>query len=173
MEFDFSNTKAVEEGKPMTDPGTIAVFNIDKVEFKDKGTENFEVRFSRDEDAFTEWFYLTEKAAARFVYFFQKVTDNPDGLPPSSEQGVIAALTDKSVALRVSGKINPKNGKGGPTLPYSAFARKPSLLQELKDRGFSSSETGDINAALLAIQTPKENGEVKPPEQSGSEADSF
>ena len=104
------------------------------------------------------------------MYFFQKVTDSEGNLP-NSEDAIIAALKGKQVALRVGGNVNPQNGKGGPRLPYAAFARKPALLQELVDRGFSGSESEAINAALAAIRGS--NGTSETPPEAVSDTDSF
>ena len=146
MEFAFNEIKAAEEGKPMTSPGTISAFNIEEVKFNQKnGKESFEVTFSRKEDSFREYFHLTPKAAERFVYLYEKVMGT-DALP-ESETGIIAALTGKTIALKVIGNVNEQSGKGYPSLPYSGYARPVAQLEELK---FSNSEHGKIAATIAA-----------------------
>lgn len=147
MQFNFNGVKAAEEGKGFTSPGTIDIFTISKVEFKqkDNGKEVFEVTFERKEDSFREYFYLTEKAAERFVYLYNKVmgTENL----PESEQGIITALTGKTIGLKVIGSVNEQSGKGYPCLPFAGFARPSELLGELV---FSNNEKGKISAAIEA-----------------------
>ncbi len=146
MEFNFSNTKAAEEGKSMTAPGTIDIFIIEEVKFDTKNDkEYFEVTFSRKIDSFREYFYLTEKAAERFVYLYNKVMGTEQ--VPESEQGVITALTGKSIALKVIGSVNLTSGKGYSSLPYSGYARPVANIDEL---AFSSTEQNKINDALAA-----------------------
>ena len=79
MKFNFEGTTAAAEGG-MTPPGTIAVFKIEEIKFETKPAtgggeekELFEVTFARKEDSFREFFYLTPKAAERFVYLYSKV----------------------------------------------------------------------------------------------------
>ncbi len=147
MQFNFSNVKAAEEGKGFTAPGTIDVFTIENIEFKqkDNGNEYFEVTFGRKEDSFREYFYLTEKAAERFVYLYNKVVGTES--LPESEQGIIAALKGKSIALKVTGSVNQQSGKGYPGLPYSGFARPVAEISELS---FTNGEKGKIEAAIAA-----------------------
>jgi len=146
MEFNFNNVKAAEEGKAMTPPGTIDAFNIEEVRYDTKnGKELFEVTFTRKTDSFREYFYLTEKAAERFVYLYNKVMGTEQ--IPESEQGVITALTGKSIGLKVIGSVNQTSGKGYPSLPYSGYARPVANLDELS---FSSSDQNKIDGALAA-----------------------
>lgn len=146
MQFNFNDVKAAEEGKPMTPPGTIAVFTIEEVKFNQaNGKENFQVTFSRNEDSFREYFHLTEKAAERFVYLYNKVMGTET--LPESEAGIIAALTGKSLALKVVGSINNQTGKGYPGLPYSGYARPAA---EIADLSFSNTEQGKIQAVIEA-----------------------
>jgi len=148
MNFDFNNIDPAEEGKGFTAPGTIAVFTIEEVKFNEKdGKEIFEVTFSRKEDSFREYFYLTEKAAPRFVYLYEKVMGTKN--LPEAEQGIISALTGKNIALKVIGSVNQNTGKGYPCLPFSGFARP---VGELGDLSFSNSEKGKIDAAIQAQQ---------------------
>jgi hypothetical protein len=153
MKFDLSGVDAAAEGRPMTNPGTIAVFAVEEIEFKEKddGKEYFEVTLGRPEDSFREYFYLTEKAAERFVYFWSKVMDG--AAMPESETGIIAALKGKEVALKVTGSVNNQSGKGYPGLPYSGFARP---VAEMADLSFSNNEKGKIAAAIEA-QTQSSN----------------
>ena len=148
MNFDLSKHKPAEEGKGFTEPGVIDVFTISKVEFKvneNNGRESFQVTLERKEDSFREYFHLTEKAAPRFIYFYDKVmgTENL----PESEQGIITALTGKSIAVKVIGSVNEQSGKGYPCLPYAGFARPVDLISELT---FSNNEIGKIEAAKQA-----------------------
>jgi hypothetical protein len=148
MQFNLNGMKAAEEGKGFTEPGVIDVFTVSKVEFKvneNNGRESFQVTFERKEDSFREYFHLTEKAAPRFVYFYDKVmgTENL----PESEQGIITALTGKSIAIKVIGSVNEQSGKGYPCLPFAGFARSADLISELT---FSNTELGKIEAAKLA-----------------------
>jgi len=147
MEFNFENVKAAEEGKPMTLPGTTAIFNIEDIEFKqdNNGKEFFLVTFARNEDSFREYYYLTEKAAERFVYLYEKVMGT-DSLP-EQEEGIIRALKGKPIALKVSGNVNPDTGKGYPSLSFSGYARPVSLINELS---FNSVEKRNIEEALEA-----------------------
>lgn len=147
MKFNLNNVEAAAEGRPMTSPGTISVFSVEEIEFKEKedGKEFFEITFGRLEDSFREYFYLTEKAAERFVYFWGKVMDG--AAMPESEVGIITALKGKKIALKVTGSVNSSSGKGYPGLPYSGFARPESLLSEL---AFSNNEKGKIAAAIEA-----------------------
>lgn len=146
MQFNFNGVAAAEEGRAMTAPGTIAVFTIEELKFDTKNDkEFFQVTFGRKEDSFREYFYLTEKAAERFVYLYNKVmgTENL----PESEQGIISALTGKTIALKIIGSVNQSSGKGYPSLPYSGYARSAAEIAELT---FSNSEQGKIDAALQA-----------------------
>jgi hypothetical protein len=148
MNFDLSKHKPAEEGKGFTEPGVIDVFTISKVEYKlneANGRESFQVTFERKDDSFREYFHLTEKAAPRFVYFYDKVmgTENL----PENEQGIITALTGKSIAVKVIGSVNEQSGKGYPCLPFAGFARSADLISELK---FSNNELGKIEAAKQA-----------------------
>ncbi len=146
MQFSFANVQAAEEGRPMTSPGTIAAFKIEEVEYlNNNGKESFKVTFGRKEDSFNEYYHLTPKAAERFVYLYSKVVGTET--LPDNEQGIIAALKDKTIALKVIGSINNQNGKGYPALPYSGYARPVANIDELK---FSASEQGKIDATLQA-----------------------
>jgi len=147
MQFNFNGVKAAEEGKGFTAPGTIDVFTVEKIEFKtkDNGNEYFETTFARKEDSFREYFYLTEKAAERFVYLYEKMIGT--ATLPESEAGIISALTGKSIALKVIGSVNQQTGKGYPGLPYSGFARPVAEIGELS---FTNSEKGKIDAAIAA-----------------------
>ena len=166
MKFNLSNTKAADEGRSMTEPGTIAVFAIEEIKYDEKnGKEFFEVTFGRKEDSFREYFYLTEKAAERFVYLYNKIMDTES--LPEDENGIISALTGKSIALKVGGKVNEQTGKGYPSLPYSGYGRKVEQMDELK---FSNTELGKVEAAkaaqLRGAAAPSPNG-------AGSEAIPF
>lgn len=146
MQFSFDNVSAAEEGRAITAPGTIAAFTIEEVKFDEKnGKEFFQITFGRKEDSFREYYYLTEKAAERFVYLYNKVmgTENL----PEAEAGIISALTGKTIALKVIGSISQTNGKGWPALPYSGYARAVADMGELS---FSNTEQNKINDALAA-----------------------
>ena len=146
MDFTFNNVKAAEEGKPMTSPGTISAFTIEDVKYnQNNGKESFEVTFARQEDSFREYFHLTEKAAERFVYLYEKVMGT-DALP-ESETGIIAALKGKTIGLKVIGNVNQQSGKGYPSLPYTGYARPVALIEELK---FSNTELGKIESTIAA-----------------------
>jgi hypothetical protein len=148
MQFSFDNVQAAEEGKGFTEPGVIDVFTISKVEYKkneSNGKESFEVTFERKEDSFREYFHLTEKAAPRFMYLYEKVMDTKN--LPENEQGIITALTGKSIAIKVIGSVNEQSGKGYPCLPFSGFAKPVGEVGDLK---FSNTEIGKIEAAKQA-----------------------
>lgn len=166
MQFNFNGVKAAEEGKGFTPPGTIDVFTIEKIEFKqkDNGNEFFETTFARKEDSFREYFYLTEKAAERFVYLYNKIIGTES--LPESEAGIISALTGKSIALKVIGSVNQMTGKGYPGLPYSGFARP---VAEIGDLSFSNAEQGKIDAAIAA-QTQAAAGAAVPAQAGGGVA---
>lgn len=173
MKINLSNVKAAEEGRPMTPPGTIAVFTIEDIKFDEKNDkEFFEVTFGRKEDSFREYFYLTPKAAERFVYLYEKImgTDNL----PDNENGIMAALNGKSIALKVGGKVNEQTGKGYPSLPYAGFARPIAAIEELS---FSNSELGKVEAAkqaqLSAASAPSANGASNPAQTVIGDEDSF
>jgi hypothetical protein len=173
MKFNPSEHKAAEEGKGFTEPGVIDVFAIAKVEFKvneTNGKESFQVTFERKEDSFREYFHLTEKAAPRFIYFYSKVTGTEN--LPESEQGIITALTGKSIAVKVIGSVNEQSGKGYPCLPFAGFARPADLISELK---FSNNELGKIEGAKLAQRssaaaTSTQNGSESAPVPGGRDA---
>jgi hypothetical protein len=153
MKFNLNSVNAAEEGRSMTAPGTIAVFTIETIEFKEKenGKEYFEVTFGRKEDSFREYFYMTEKAAERFVYLWQKVMG--EVAIPESEVGIIAGLKDKQVALKVIGSINVRTGKGYPGLPYTGFARPVAQIDEL----FLTNSDKTKVAAIIEAQTQSAN----------------
>lgn len=170
MQFNFNGVNAAEEGKGFTPPGVIDVFTIEKVEFKtneNSGKELFEVTFARKEDSFREYFYLTEKAAERFVYLYDKVLGTTS--LPESEAGIVAALTGKSIALKVIGNVNQQSGKGYPSLPYSGYARPVAEISELS---FSNSEKGKIDAAVAA-QTQAASGAAAPQSSAPVDSDAF
>ena len=171
MKFDLSKTEVPQDSKPLTTPGTVAVFDVADVKFDEKNDkEFFQVTFEREQDLFNEWFYMTTDASKRIVELFDRLNEGVQ--IPNDENAIIAALKGKKVALRVSGKVNPNNGKGGPTLPFLGFSRKPALIQELIDRGFSTRETEGINAALAAIKGGT-NGTSETPPESTADPDSF
>ncbi len=166
MDFNFNNVKAAEEGRAMTAPGTIDAFTIEEVKYDTRNDkELFEVTFGRKADSFREYFYLTEKAAERFVYLYNKVMGTEQ--LPESEAGIITALTGKTIALKVIGSVNQNTGKGYPSLPYSGYARPVANMDELS---FSNTEQNKIADALaaqrqsVAVTTggdPKEAEDVK------------
>ena len=153
MKINLGAVEAAAEGRELTSPGTIAVFNIEKVEFmeNDNGMEIFEVSFGRPEDNFRERFFLSEKAAPRFVYFFGKVMGTET--LPDNEAGIIAALTNKKIALKVTGQINSQTGKGYPSLPFTGFARPEAEIAELT---FSAKENV-LNAQTIEAQIQSSN----------------
>ena len=148
MRANLSGVKPAEESRPLTKPGTIAAFTIEEIEYKDQdGKEWFEVTFGNEDSSFREYFYLTEKAAPRFVYLYEKVTGS-DAVP-EHENGIIAALKGRKIALKVIGRVNETNGKGFPCLPFAGFARPVNQIEELS---FNSRDKENIRAALDAIQ---------------------
>jgi hypothetical protein len=74
---------------------------------------------------------------------------------PEAEAGVVAALTGKSLALKVIGNVNASTGKGYPSLPYSGFAR---LAGDIGELSFSNNEETKIAETLAAQSAQRASG---------------
>lgn len=144
-----------EPGKPLTSPGTIAVFLIGDVKFeasKDKGTPFLGANFKELDGSgnvlsqFTESFYITPKAMPRIQHLVSRATGSKLAGEVTEEQMVIK-LQNKKLALKVGGRVG-SNGNGYPRLAFGNFAASVDKLSELQ---FSPAEKMEVEAALKAI----------------------
>lgn len=146
--LNFTNVSAPVE-KTMTKPGTIGVFKIENIEFAaaSTGTEYMQVTFDNGDSSFKERFFLTEKSLGRVKALWSDVVGNELEGNVTYEQ-LSSGLSNKSVGLKVSGRVNAETGRGYPSLPYGGFSKPASEVGKLS---FSNSQKEDIEAALKAI----------------------
>jgi hypothetical protein len=148
--INFDNVQ--DTGRPMTSPGTIAVFEISKIEFKlskEKNSPYAELEFTEEGGAtgFRESFYLTEKALPRL----QHVAINFMGAKLAgdlTEEQIVAKLSKKRGGLKVGGRVS-SNGKGYPSLAFGGFAKPAGQVGELS---FTAAEEAQNTAAIEAIK---------------------
>lgn len=144
-----------EPGKPLTSPGTIAIFLMGDVKFdssKDKGTPYLGVNFKELGEGgavvsqFTESFYTTQKAMPRIQHLVSRSTGAKLAGDVTEEQ-IVAKLSNKKVALKVGGRVG-SNGNGYPRLGFGNFAAAPDKIGELS---FTPAEKAEVEKALQAI----------------------
>jgi hypothetical protein len=158
------NFKGVEETKDIvsTSPGTKDVFTIKKVVFessKNKGTMYMGVTFNNKASEFTHSFFLSEKALPR-VKSLVKHAVGKELDDEVSEAQLIAMLTGKQVALKVTAKFDDANGRAYADLPFGGFAKAPSLIDELV---FTPKEEAENKRA---IEIRSSGSSTKPEEPS-------
>jgi hypothetical protein len=147
MNYNFSNVKAAEN-KAFTEPGTIDVFKITKVEFvdsKEKKTRGMEVTFENETSSFRHTFWLTEKALDRIQYLAVRVLKKEITGNDVNEEQLKAMFTGKTLPLKVIGGVS-KNGKGYADLAFAGFS-----ADKKEDLKFTTNELGLIEKAKQAI----------------------
>jgi hypothetical protein len=147
------NFKGVEEAKggSLTRPGTIGVFKISEVKFansEQKGTLYMGVTFSRKEDEFSHRFYMSEKALGRVKSLIKHAVGAELNDENVTQERLIAMLTGKEVALKVTGRVDEANGKAYPELSFGGFCADADKASDLS---FSSKEE-ELNAQAKAVQ---------------------
>jgi hypothetical protein len=159
--FDFTGVDSAAS-KPLTKPGTIGVFKIQKVEFKgskNKGTPTMEVQFENEDSSFTDRFFLkgsdddkTKKMLGRIQSLFESIY-GPDGKLKGqiNEEQIKVKLVGKELALKVSGEVS-SNGKGYPRLSFGGFCKPKNEVSFLS---FTSDEKKAIDEALEAIEASR------------------
>jgi hypothetical protein len=151
--------------KSLTEPGTIDVFKISGVEFADsktKKTPYMRITFENKDSNFSHSFFLvgkdadkTKKMLSRIQLLMVSVNGEEGKLKGNvTEEGIKKALLNKEVALKVLGEVS-SNGKGYPTLGFSAFAKKK---EEVDFLSFTSQEQKLIDAAKEAIEASRSGG---------------
>lgn len=146
--IDFSDISELSE-KAYTKPGVIDTFEIKSVEFKTspvKGTYFARVTFERNEDGFSEDFYLSKKALPRLQSLISKaagITLNDT----VTEETIIELLVGKKVVLKTYFRTD-ENGKLYTCLPYRGFAK--SVNDDEKELKYTNEELQQIEMALNA-----------------------
>lgn len=146
--MNFDNIETASE-RIMTQPGTIGVFKIAKVEFgesKQKGTKYLKMIFEDKNSSFNHSFYMVEKALSRLQSLAKAVLGAELRGDNSNEQ-LIAKFTGKQVALKVTGQVSDQ-GKGYPNLSFGGFCKPAGEVQFLE---FNSKEDEEIEAAKAAM----------------------
>jgi hypothetical protein len=147
------NFSGVEEaGKPLTSPGTKAVFTLKKITFgtsKEKNTPGMTVELEQagGVSQFKETFYTTEKAMPRIQHLHKAVTGAKIEGTVTEEQ-LVAKLEGKKVGLKVIGRVG-SDGNGYPALPFGGFA---CSIDKVGDLEFTVQEQNAIAAALKAAE---------------------
>lgn len=165
MDFNFEGVEAAKGGS-FTQPGTIGVFNISKVEFgtsKEKQTpfmrlvfdcqkiKNEEGILIDESSSFPHEFYMTTAALKR-VQYLSVVMFDEELTGEVTDKNLIAKFLDKQIALKVTGKVSDK-GKGYADLPWAGFAKKASeFINDTSILNFSAQERASVEEALEAIK---------------------
>lgn len=173
--FNFNNVDEASENS-YTEPGTIAVFTIAEVKFDttQNGKDYMEVKFDESPTAsMTHRFYMSEKALPRVQSLYKAVVGAPLQGENITEQQIIAALTGKQVALKITGRLY--EGKIYSDLPFGGFCKAPNLIGEL---AFTQRETNELEsmraqAAMATAAAPQQNGTAGAPVQATGGADDF
>jgi hypothetical protein len=147
--FNFKGVEEVKD-KSMTRPGTIALFKISAVKFapsEQKGTLYMGVTFSRKEDEFSHRFYMTEKALGRVKSLVKHAAAADLNDENVTQERLIALLTGKELAVKVTARIDEENGKAYPDLSFGGFCQDTDKLSDL---AFNNKEL-ELNANAAAV----------------------
>lgn len=148
------NFKGVEKAKEstMTRPGVIDVFEIKEVKFDTtpkKGTYYMGVSFSRKADNFSHSFFLSEKALPRVKSLVEYATGKSLEEELQEDQ-LIALLTGKKLGLKVTGKIDPENGRAYPDLSFGGFGCIAADVEKLVFNEVELEKNEKAKAALAS-----------------------
>ena len=146
--FNFDNVDEVSGG--YSQPGTIAVFTVDGVEFgtSDNGKDYMEVNFKENPStSLKHRFYMSEGALPRVQSLYKAAVGNKLEGQNVSEAMIIAGLQGKQIALKVTAKIN--DGKVYSDLPFGGFCKPAAQISEL---AFTAKEAGELEDAKLVAR---------------------
>jgi len=134
-------------------PGTIDVFKIDEVEVKaaSTGTQQLVVDFKTKEgDKYTHFFAWTPKAAVNINHLVSNATGSKLTGDVTLES-IAAQLKGKKLAMKLTGKVVAKTGRGYADLPFASFG---APVDQLSTLSFNASEQAKIDGALAATGSP-------------------
>lgn len=160
--------------RAMTQPGTIDIFKIAKIEFsqtKNNLKDYMKTTFENKDTGFIHNFFMTnEQTLSRIQSLAKACTGGPLKGEVTNPQ-LKALFVGKTVALKVTGRVGD-NGKGYPDLSFGGFAKPASQLGELS---FTAKEQENIDAAKEAIRaahiTNADNESAPPPTAAGGQTE--
>ncbi len=168
-EFNFEGVAAAE-GYTMTQPGTIGLFLIEKIEFgesKTKKTPQMKLFFTckmrvdekgqlvDDNSTFNHPFYMGSDGALKRVQYLAKVIRGEEFTGRLTTAQLEATFLNKEIGLKVTGQVGD-NGKGYPALSFAGFAKPAAEFKaDCSILSFNSTEAAEIREALEAIASSR------------------